>query len=117
MSQPDPRSPRENRQRNGGDPNFNWRGLVLFAVAIALIGGAFFYRGGAYASAEEMTLSQFYSKLDQGLIRKDRPLELIVEEGRPIQYLRGQYINKTPQGEQVISFRTSVFIDFNKNLP
>src|ERR1043166_3397915 len=117
MSQPDPRSPRENRQRNGGDPNFNWRGLVLFAIAIALIGGAFFYRGGAYSSPAELTLSQFYAKLDQCLIRKDHPLELIVKEGRPTQYLKGYYTEKTTQGEQTVPFRTSVFIDFNKNLP
>src|SRR5438067_4944532 len=116
MSQPDPRSPRENRQRNGGDPNFNWRGLVLFAIAIALIGGAFFYRGGAYSSPEEMTLSQFYAKLDQGLIPKERPLDIVVEEGRPTQYLRGVY-RKTQQGQEVVPFRTSVFIDFNKKLP
>src|SRR5438309_785243 len=46
MPQPDPRSPKENRPRNnggGGDANFNWRGFVLFALAVALIGVVLYF--------------------------------------------------------------------------
>src|SRR5438128_463867 len=127
MPQPDPRSPKENRPRNnggGGDANFNWRGFVLFALAIALIGGAIIFRNGPYGSPEKLTLPQFYEKLDAKLIYrndkdpKDKPLELVVEDGRSMQYLEGYYIRgKTPQGEELAFFRTPVFIDFNKELP
>jgi cell division protease FtsH len=118
MPQPDSRPPRGDRPpRNGGDPNFNWRGLVLFAIAIALIGGAFFFRGGAYGSPEELTLPQFYAKLDQKLVRTEKPLELVVEEGRATQYLKGVYVRKTQQGDELVPFRTTVFSDFNKDLP
>ena len=47
MAQQTPR-PNRDRDPNGGggapEPNFNWRGLILFAAAIALIGGAFYMR-------------------------------------------------------------------------
>jgi hypothetical protein len=45
MAQP---NNRQNGDRPNGaqDPNFNWRGLVLFAIAITLIGGAFLMKQG-----------------------------------------------------------------------
>jgi len=49
MAQPDPRSPKNTRPPNGngaGDPNFNWRGLVLFAIAVAMLGGAYVFHNG-----------------------------------------------------------------------
>ena len=36
MAQPDRNSQKDNKR--GGDPNFNWRGVILFAIAFALIG-------------------------------------------------------------------------------
>ena len=44
MAQSENRPPRGNRPPPAQDPNFNWRGVVLFAVAIALIGGAFLFK-------------------------------------------------------------------------
>ena len=41
MAQPNNRQNGGDRPPNGTqDPNFNWRGLVLFAIAVMLIGGA-----------------------------------------------------------------------------
>ena len=54
MAQPDRNSPKDNKNR-GGDPNFNWRGVILFAIAFALIGLAILFRGGTgYSSADEV---------------------------------------------------------------
>ncbi len=36
MAQPDRNSQKDNKRN--GDPNFNWRGVILFAIAFALIG-------------------------------------------------------------------------------
>ena len=41
------------------DPQFNWRGLLLFAVAFALIGGAFIFRGGNLAQIDELSYPKF----------------------------------------------------------
>ena len=46
MPQLDQRPPKDQRtprnSGNGGDPNFNWRGLILLAAALILIAGAIF---------------------------------------------------------------------------
>src|SRR5438045_3398579 len=117
MSQPDSRMPKDNRSRNNSsDPNFNWRGLVLFAIAIALIGGALLFRG-PYGNVEDIPYYKFAQLLEGGQIRKDRPLELIVEEGRSTQSLKGFYQpTKAGTEEQPVPFRTAVFVDFNHDL-
>ena len=42
MSQPDRNSQKENKSR-GNEPNFNWRGVILIAIAFALIALAIFF--------------------------------------------------------------------------
>ncbi|MFM8719451.1 MAG: hypothetical protein ACKOFH_07995, partial [Chthoniobacterales bacterium] len=84
MSQNDSNQ-QNNRPRGGGDPDpqFNWRGLLLFAVAFALIGGAFIFRGGELAQVDELSYPKFTELLKEGKIvsTAERPLELVVEEG------------------------------------
>lgn len=98
------------------DPNFNWRGIVLFAVAIALICGAIFFKGGTYGAIEEISYGQFNRLLDENRLRTDNkyPLELVVEEGRSTQYLKGFYVRE--EGQAPVPFRTSVYLDFNRDL-
>ncbi|MEA3188920.1 MAG: cell division protease FtsH [Chthoniobacter sp.] len=117
MSQPDSRPPKDKGPRTG-DPNFNWRGLVLFAIAIALIGGAFLFKG-PYGSPEEMSLPVFMKLVETGQIRKDKPLELVEPENGQTKFLRGYYNRgKTPAGEEIIgSFKTPVDLDWTKELP
>ena len=91
MADPESRSPKENRSRNGGDPNFNWRGVLLLAISIALIGGFFLTKSGPLGAVEEISNPRFDQLLESGKIVKDRPLELVVEDGRPTQYVRGYY--------------------------
>jgi hypothetical protein len=42
MAQPDRNSQRDNKRNN--EPNFNWRGIVLIAIAFGLIGMALLVR-------------------------------------------------------------------------
>ena len=118
MADPESRSPKENRSRNGGDPNFNWRGVLLLAISIALIGGFFLTKSGPLGAVEEISNPRFDQLLESGKIVKDLPLELVVEDGRPTQYVRGYYERAgTTQGQETrVAFRTAVFMDFNKDL-
>ncbi len=119
MPQIDPRAPKQPRQNNGGnDPNFNWRGVVLFAIAIALIAGAFFFRGGTYGNIREISTPEFEKLLAGDQILKNKPLELIVDGSRATQYLRGWYHAKDiPAGEDPQKqFQTSVFLEYNNDL-
>src|ERR1700682_5113772 len=119
MSQPDRNSQKENKSR-GNEPNFNWRGVILIAIAFALIGLAVLFRGGAYANVEDVPYNRFLELLDnkQIVVDKNLPLKLVVEDGRPTQTLKGYYIKQgTGAGQgQPVQFRTTVYLNFNSNL-
>ena len=92
MAQPDRNSQKDNKR--GGDPNFNWRGVILFAVAFALIGLAVLFRGGTgYGTEEDVPYNRFLELLEHKQLVNDPkyPLRLVVEEGRPTQTIRGAY--------------------------
>jgi cell division protease FtsH len=132
MSENDPRGPQNKRQQpNGGDPQFNWRGVALFAVAIALIAGAFFVRGGSLLQSETISYPKFVELVKSGqVISTDQnPLKLVVEQGSNTQYLTGFYKKtnapataavtpppvgaKPIAGEAPIPFQVDVFTAFN----
>ncbi|MEP6937470.1 MAG: ATP-dependent zinc metalloprotease FtsH [Chthoniobacterales bacterium] len=119
MSQSDRNSPKENKPR-GNEPTFNWRGVVLIAIAFALIGLAVLFRGGAYTNVEDVPYNRFLELLDGKQIATDKnyPLQLVVEEGRPTQTLRGYYIKQAvgPSAAQQVPFRTTIFLNYNTNL-
>jgi len=89
MAQPDSRSPKGNRPPNGanGDPNFNWRGLVLFAIAILLIGGAFFFKGGP-GNVREVPYPKFIEMLAADQLEKSKGIELVNEQSLGTHFLR-----------------------------
>ena len=113
-----PRSKRPQRDPGGNEPQFNWRGLLLFAIAFALIGGAFLFRGSNLAATDEITLPKFETLLKEGKIvsTQEKPLELVIEEGRNTQYLSGFYRKKAvpPATEEIPTpFKTSIYMPFN----
>ncbi len=114
MPQLTSRPPKEKGPRNANDPNFNWRGIVLFVVAIALIGGAFIFKT-PYGNVEEIPLYRFNELLADKQIVNDihHPVDVVLEDGRPTQWVKGYY--KGSQNE-VTQFRTSVSLDYDKDL-
>jgi cell division protease FtsH len=109
MSEFDPPSSKDGKQRGGNsDPNFNWRGLILFAVAISLFIGAFIYRGGV-TSYKELTNAQFLELLQNDQIDKEKGVQIVREESKQLESLRG-YIKTKDNAAQPAPFRTSVSI-------
>lgn len=119
MSEENPKPPQDNRNRPGGgnDPQMNWRGLVLFAVALSLIGGAFLFRGNNFVQPEAIPYAKFIELVKAGKVMNtaDTPLDLVVEEGRNTQYFEGKIKQKSKTtGEEVaVPFRTPIFTAFN----
>src|SRR5215211_9288294 len=107
MPQFDRNSQRENKSR-GNEPNFNWRGVILIVIAFSLIAMAMlFYRGGMQP-VEDVPYNRFLELLENKQIANDKnyPLQLVVEEGRPTQTLRGYYIKPGgPNPAQQVPFR------------
>src|SRR3977135_953463 len=94
----------------GNEPNFNWRGVILIAIAFALIGLAVLFRGGAYNQYEDVPYYRFLELLENKQIIPKYPVTLVIEDGRPTQTLKGIYL-KTPGQE--VPFRTTVYLNFN----
>ncbi len=120
MSQPDRNSQKDNK-RDGGDPNFNWRGVILFAIAFGLIGLAVLFRSGTgYGAEEEVPYNRFLELLEQKQVVNDPkfPLRLVVEDGKPTQTIRGTYtrpgVGNSPV--QQIPFRTTIYLNFTTDL-
>src|SRR6266567_7359488 len=119
MAQSDRNSQKENKSR-GSEPNFNWRGVILIAIAFGFIALAMlFYRGGMQP-VEEVPYNRFLELLDNKQIVNDKnlPLTLIVEEGRATQALSGYYLKQSvgSQPAQPIKFRTTIYLNYNTNL-
>jgi len=119
MPPPDRNSQKENKPR-GNEPSFNWRGVVLIAIAFALIGLAVLFRGGSYDNIEDVPYNRFLELLENKQIAVDKnyPLQLVVEEGRPTQTLRGYYLKQAvgSAGAQPARFRTTIFLNYNTDL-
>src|SRR3954464_2484516 len=111
------RNQRDNKPR-GNEPNFNWRGVILIAIAFALIALAIVFRGGGYQGLEEVPYNRFLELLENKQINKDSQLSLVVEEGRPTQALVGYYVKQGAgaQPAQPVKFRTTVYLNFTNNL-
>ena len=83
MAQPDPRSPKNNRPPNGNggsDPNFNWRGLFLFALAICAFAGFYMLsKNGQIGGVKDVTYPDLIKLLDEDKIVKEKGIELVSE--------------------------------------
>jgi len=111
-----PKDSPQRKQNPNQDPQMNWRGLVLFAVAFFLIGGAFLFRGGAMGEIDELTYNQFLKILEEGRIvaTADQPLRIVVEEGRKTETIAGYYkkTGTSADADTVAQFRTPVLLSF-----
>jgi cell division protease FtsH len=93
MAQPESRPPKSNRPPNGGgpaEPNFNWKGIVLLAIAIALFGAAYAFKG-PMSNAKDVPYPVFLEMLKKGEIDKQKGLELVSEPGS-MEILRGHLV-------------------------
>jgi len=92
MSQLDQR-PNERPPRNaggGGNGNdFNWRAIILFGAAIGLIAISFFVN--PMASQEPLPWFKFVKLLEEKKIVPDRELEIVVEDQKAVNTIRGSY--------------------------
>src|SRR5262249_1453609 len=119
MPQSDRNSQREDKQR-GNEPSFNWRGVILIAVAFGFFALAMLFWRGNYPPLEDLTYNRFLELLENKQIVNDKnsPLTLYGEEGKPTQELRGKYIKQGTGGAQnaEVQFRTIVYLNFTNNL-
>ena len=113
MAQQTPR-PNRDQEPNGNntpEPNFNWRGLVLFAAAILLIGGGFYLRS-PNANSKALSYPQFRQALTEGRIVKEK-LRIVSSAGNPTDTIRGFVLASKDSGKGE-PFVTSVNPQYNQ---
>ena len=117
------RSPKDGKPprpgAGGGDPNFNWRSLILVAIAISLVAAYLVVRNGVAAGSRELPYDQFITALNNNQIIKDRdhPLNLLIEEGSSTQTLAGFHSDLIPAKPDTIQpFHTTISLDYDKDL-
>lgn len=111
----------DERPGQGGDPGFNWRGIILFAIAFALIAGGLFFPRNEFANAREISFARFEELLEEDKIVKtpNREVQLVVPEASKTQELRGYMVVPNPKAAteeaQTLEqpFRTTVFLGYN----
>ena len=116
MAQQTPRPNREPDPNGGNNPesNFNWRGLLLFAAAILLIGGGFYLRSPG-ANSKPLTYPQFRKALTENLISTREKVSIVSEPGSATDTLKGTIL---PSKDAVKGdlFRTQVNPQYLKDL-
>src|SRR5438046_4433320 len=107
MAQPDRNSQRDNKRNS--EPNCNWCGIVLSAIAFGLIGMALLVRNGGYQNVEDVPYNRFIELLDNKQIISDKnlPVTLLVQEGQPTRALIGYYRKQTAGAGQAVKIRTT----------
>ena len=105
MAQPENR-PTGNRPPPGTpENNFNWRGVVLFALAILLIGGALIFKDDNMRNVRDVSYPEFLQMLEKEEIpiisdnQQQYPFELVSEPGSQTDTLRG-YLKSNPASNQ-----------------
>lgn len=119
MATPDPRAPNpSNRPKNGnnggGDPNFNWRGLILFSMAILLLGGALLTQS-RFSGVVEVPYAKFIEALEGGKIVYDanHSLDLVQDNSTATEYISGWMMRTPGQPER---FKTVVNLKLTPDL-
>jgi len=107
-------SPQGNGDGNQQDPSFNWKGLILISMAMALIASAFFF-GNSERVFKTISYSEFKEEVGSGGVynSKDYPLTLVSNQGSFEQYITGFF---KPRGEDPPErFRTPIHIEYEKD--
>ncbi len=116
MAQQTPRPNRDPESNGGSNPesNFNWRGLLLFAAAILLIGGGFYLRN-PNVNSKTLTYPQFRKALTENLISTREKCAIVSEPGSPTDTVRGVLL-ASKDAVKGDPFRTQVNPQYVKDL-
>lgn len=108
-----------NQQSGNGEPNFNWRGLMVMAALFSVLAVAFLLNHGTSGNVKELSYPDLITQLNAGHIVQNatHPLDLIEEDSSSTKTLKGFY-TKDPSAKDgaVIPFRTTVSDFYKKEL-
>ncbi|MCB1228348.1 MAG: hypothetical protein KDK99_21255, partial [Verrucomicrobiales bacterium] len=97
--EPNGNSRNDGSGRRGPDGSFNWRGFMLFALALTLGVTALTFNGAAGASSR-ITFADFEQYVKTGSIDRTKPLELVTQDASMEEVIRGYYLPQSPAGAE-----------------
>jgi len=114
MAQFDSKNPKEKPPGNNGSGQGNdyWKGIAMIMGVIVFVGIAILLRQ-PNGTPETIPWNKFEAMMKAKQIKQSTPLEISVEEGKPTQWIIGEYAN--PQ-KGVTQFRVEVFDKVQPNL-
>ncbi|MDH4453064.1 MAG: ATP-dependent zinc metalloprotease FtsH [Verrucomicrobiota bacterium] len=102
--------------RRNQDPQFNWRGFMLFALAITLLISGFMMNKGLVASRKVFDYAEFKKRVENGQIDKSKKLLLVNSDTTSEQTIKGFYFPAGPNGAPLTAASETV-PDLSKPLP
>jgi len=102
--------------RRNQDPQFNWRGFMLFALAITLLISGFMMNKGLVASRKVFDYAEFKKSVENGQIDKSKKLLLVNSDTTSEQTIKGFYFPAGPSGAPPTAASETV-PDLSKPLP
>jgi cell division protease FtsH len=102
--------------RRNQDPQFNWRGFMLFALAITLLISGFMMNKGLVASRKVFDYAEFKKSVENGQIDKSKKLLLVNSDTTSEQTIKGFYFPAGPSGAPLTAASETV-PDLSKPLP
>ena len=97
----DPTPRNENPNRRGQEPQFNWRGFLLLAMAVLLVGSALMVNNQATRS-QEITYREFRELVETDQIDKSKDLELIQQDTTTAEYIKGWSFRAAPVADPAV---------------
>jgi cell division protease FtsH len=97
-----PRSPGDGNPNGSGDPNFNWRGLVLLALALLLVSSAFL-SPKLLGQSKTLTYKEFREKLNarpETLIDREKPFLFVLRPETGAEFIEAYVKNESGVSER-----------------
>ncbi|WP_395735493.1 ATP-dependent zinc metalloprotease FtsH [Prosthecobacter sp.] len=93
----------EGPNRRNQDPQFNWRGFMLFALAIMLLIAAFVMNKGINGGSKELDYAEFKTHVENDRIDKTKKLYLKNSDATSKQTIEGFYFPMPSAGASAIA--------------
>jgi cell division protease FtsH len=84
--------------RRNQDPQFNWRGFMLFALAITLLISGFMMNKGLNGGTKDLDYGEFKTVVEENRIDKSKKLHLISSDATSKQVIKGYYYPTAASG-------------------
>ncbi|MCA1964470.1 MAG: hypothetical protein LDL31_11035, partial [Prosthecobacter sp.] len=93
----DPSPRQDGPQRRNQEPQFNWKGFLLLAVVVLLVGSGLMV-GKEATRAQEVTYRDFVKFVEEDRIDRELDLKLVQQDTTSAEYIEGYVLRSKAPG-------------------